>query len=138
MACLDEDDRKNVWGGLHLKSAKQHWIVSDLGWENPPVICGYNQINVKDGASIIIEAEPLSQAGEPKFSVPMLALSTFGKGRVSAYMSDLVPHWCAGFVDWGEERVGIKGFEFGAHYVSFVSRLMAWTAGLENINWMIN
>lgn len=137
VACLEDDDRINFWGGLQLKLAKQHWIVSDLDWENPPAICGYNKVNVKDGARIIIETEPLSQAGELELSVPLLALSNCGRGRVSAYMSDLVPHWCAGFVDWGEERVGIKGFEFGIHYVTFVSRLMAWTAGLDNYDWMI-
>jgi uncharacterized membrane protein len=127
--CKGSDDRVNVWGGLHLRLVTPHPIVSNLDWERPPVICGYNEIIPQDDGTVVVEAQPIYPQGDIAPNIPMLAVTTYGHGRVSAYLSDLVPHWCGGLVDWGEPRVEKDGFEFGLHYVTFVSQLMAWTAG---------
>ncbi len=116
--CQEDDDRVNTPAGLVLPLA------------SPPVVCGYNRVAVRPGATTVLNGRPLlfrstgPALGEP---VPLLVVGEAGRGRVAAFASDLLPHWCGGLVDWGEERLRLPtGAEVGAAYLRFVRQLVAW------------
>jgi uncharacterized membrane protein len=114
VTCAPTDDRRNVASGLWLEAVQPaHPILRGLDFAAPPVMCGYNAVTVADGATLLARGRlvtfqddskhgPIPAAGE---SVPLLAVGQAGAGRAVAYMSDLVPHWCGGMVDWGSERL---------------------------------
>jgi uncharacterized membrane protein len=137
--CAPEDDRRNVPSGLWLEvAAPAHPIVRNLDFSTPPVICGYNAVALAAGASLLLRGRLLAFQGGPDgtrtpvagASVPLLAVHTAGAGRVVAYMSDLVPHWCGGIVDWGAERLVLStGAEVNSAYVAFLLNMVRWASG---------
>lgn len=141
VVCAAEDDRRNVASGLWLEAAApEHPLLRGLDLAAPPVVCGYNEVGLAEGASLIARGRHVrfgpGAAGELAPSagaaVPLLALGPAGKGRTVAYMSDLVPHWCGGIVDWGGRRQRLSsGAEVGDGYVTFLLNLVAWAAGEE-------
>jgi len=51
--------------------------------------------------------------------------------RTAALTTDLAPHWCGGWVDWGARRRALPvtaefGVEVGDLYVRFVRQLIQW------------
>ena len=72
-----------------------------------------------------------SVALRPLERIPMLVVGTCGKGRVTAFASDVAPHWVGGLVDWGKERVyqevGTGSIEVGADYTVFFRNMVKWT-----------
>ena len=69
-------------------------------------------------------------APEPGAAVPLLVVGIAGAGRSVAYMSDLVPHWVGGLVDWGTSRTQLStGAWVGDHYVTFVLNMLRWAVG---------
>jgi uncharacterized membrane protein len=131
--CIPEDDRLAEWSGMHLARLGCHEITHGLDWDHPPVICGLNRAKPKPNSTTLVEAYRCAVSGTQRTAPmkwPLLVVSGHGEGRVSAYLSDLLPHWCGGLVDWGERRVESRGYEFGVDYVMFVGRLVSWTARL--------
>ena len=137
--CAAGDDRHNVASGLWLEAAApEHPLLHGLDFAAPPVVCGYNAVTlaphailVARGRLVVFEqiagGEVAPVAGE---SVPLLAAGAAGVGRAVAYMSDLVPHWCGGIVDWGTQRLRLSsGAEVGDGYVAFLLNLVHWAAG---------
>jgi uncharacterized membrane protein len=132
--CGPTDDRRNVPGGLWFEAvATGHPILHNLNLEEPPVLCGYNAVSAAPGATVVAQGRKAAfAAGTPVAgsAVPLLAVRAVGSGRVVAYTSDLVPHWCGGIVDWGDERVLLpSGAEVGNGYVTFLSNLVRWAGG---------
>ncbi|HXV28077.1 MAG TPA: hypothetical protein VD913_03845, partial [bacterium] len=53
--------------------------------------------------------------------------------RTAAFASDFAPHWCGGFVDWGNKTLRLPvarniRVEAGNYYVLFITRLLNWLA----------
>lgn len=56
-----------------------------------PVLLGYNRVEAKPGASVLVEA-----GGDP-----LLVCGEYGSGRTLAWTSDIAPHWCPDpFTGW--------------------------------------
>jgi uncharacterized membrane protein len=128
--CLKKDDRINNYSGLHLEPKEFHEIINDLVWDKPPVICGFNKVIPRNESTIILQAKPVIVSDLVFEYIPILVVNQYYKGRVSAFTSDLVPHWCGGLVDWGDEFIKYNGYELGNLYIRFVSQLFIWSAAL--------
>jgi hypothetical protein len=139
------DDRVNCpYPCLALPSAARgHPILAGLPWERPPGLGGYNRVALKPGAELLLEAVRFrtTAAGRTvRFREqgrdPLLALWSYGSGRIAAFCSDAAPHWVGGFVDWGVGRVqagkvgGVGAVEVGEHYARFFENLIRWTGRL--------
>jgi hypothetical protein len=124
-----------------------HPVLAGLPWDEPPGLGGYNRVALKPGAELLLEAVRFRTAvsgGNVRFREegrdPLLAVWSFGSGRVTAFCSDAAPHWVGGFVDWGSGRVRAGGpgsavgavgeVEVGEHYVRFFQNLIRWTGRL--------
>jgi uncharacterized membrane protein len=57
-----------------------------------PPLLGYNKTHRRRDGTVLLE---VAETGDP-----LLAVRTFGKGRVLAYTSDPAPHWGLNFVYW--------------------------------------
>jgi uncharacterized membrane protein len=136
--CADADDRRNVAGGVWLEAAMPaHPILAGLDLAAPPVICGYNEVTVAPGATLVLRGRHVA-FGAPRDGVltplpgtaaPLLVVGRSGMGRTVTYMSDLVPHWVGGLVDWGTERRRLdSGAWVGDQYVTFVLNMIGWAA----------
>ena len=131
VVCGPDDDRRNVSGGVWLEAIEpEHPLLRGLDFSAPPVVCGYNEVSLAPGATLVARGRHVVfHGGEPALgkAVPMLAERAAGDGRALAYMSDLTPHWCGGIVDWGAKRVTLSsGAEVGELYVAFVLNLVRW------------
>lgn len=139
VVCAPEDDRRNVAGGAWLEPAEPaHPILAGLDFASPPVLCGYNAVTLAEGATLVLRGRHVA-FGPPRDgvltpmpgqAVPMLAVREVGAGRSVAYMSDLVPHWVGGVVDWGSRRLHLAtGAQVGDLYVAFLLNMVRWAAG---------
>lgn len=74
-------------------------------------------------------------AFRPVRSAPILVTGSYGFGRTAAFASDVAPHWCGSFVDWGTPRIQQKIAgdlkEFGLWYAMFWRNLVKWTGNLN-------
>ena len=88
---LSGDDRVEVpSGALPAVRDAGHPIVGGLPVEWPALL-GYNRVSVRP------DAELIATVGDD----PLVAASTFGKGRAAVFTSDCGPHWCPPpFVAW--------------------------------------
>ncbi len=81
---LDGDDRVEKCQGITPAVVDaQHPILNGLPSKGWPHVLGYNKLIPKK------EAEVPVMVGED----PLIALGTYGKGRVCAYSTDCSPHW---------------------------------------------
>lgn len=122
-----DDDRVNAPQGLVLRKTDALSVDLPIDWHNPPVICGYNSVEIKPNVSKLVEACPISTNGETISLLqpqPLVVRGTYGKGVTVACMTDLAPHWCGGLVDWGSERVALQHVEVGDMYIQFVRLLL--------------
>jgi uncharacterized membrane protein len=138
VVCAEVDDRRNVASGVWLEPVvADHPVLAGLDFAQPPVVCGYNEVTPASEASVLLHGRQvrfeaprdgmLSPAAGA--SVPLLVVGAAGRGRAVTYMSDLVPHWCGGIVDWGQRRLRLSsGAEVGDQYVAFLLNLVAWAA----------
>ncbi len=131
--CAESDDRRNVSSGLWFEAVQpDHAIVHGLDIAHPPVVCGYNAVELAPGASLIAVARHVAwNHGQPAAgaAVPLLAVTDGSAGRTVAFATDLIPHWCGGIVDWGTERVSLpSGAEVGDGYCTFLENLLNWAA----------
>ncbi len=137
VVCAPTDDRRNVPSGLWFEAVvRDHPLLQTLNLDEPPVLCGFNAVAPTPDATMVAQGRHIAFAGGtpvPGSAVPLLAVRAAGSGRVIAYMSDLVPHWCGGIVDWGAHRVHLpSGAEVGNSYVTFLSNVVRWAAGVSN------
>ena len=110
--------------------------------ENPPVICGLNQVHSKKNGRVILAVRKIvcRKKFQTRFDIaldpveyPLLVIDADPQKRIAAFTTDLAPHWCGGLVDWGKKKVRIRvtskiQIEVGDLYVRFVSRLLTWLA----------
>ncbi len=134
---LDTDDRRN-WSQLILmRQAAAHPILEGLPFDRPAGVGGYNEVEVKPGATVLLEGEiyAISIAGEKvdfraQKRIPLLVVDERGPGRIACLTTDVAPHWVGGFVDWGQTRVTAGGpgreVEVGADYARFFGNLLKW------------
>jgi len=140
----DTDDRVNWSQPCLIEKNNDHPIISRLPFDAVvPGIGGFNQFSAKPEAKTILstrrfnvqrafsgfEFQPFSKTD------PLLVVGTYGKGRVTAFASDVAPHWVGGLVDWGNSRVSAQGpganaIEVGNWYALFFGQMVKWTARL--------
>lgn len=136
VSCLSRDDRRNHSTGLLIQKKQEHPVLKGLPHDNLPVICGLNEILPKRSSEIVLEAQLLQNKGSKvrtgSKAYPLLVLSK--EKRTAALATDLAPHWCGGWVDWGSKRVKLPvnkfiSVEIGDAYIRFVSNLIFWLCG---------
>ena len=140
------DDRQNCDQPVFVRCETEHPISDDLPWnKRPPIIGGYNQVKVKEGATVLLQAERYNASFEDnkaecelvrESSDPLLVIDDSQAGRTAALMTDLAPHWVGPLVDWGSERVsahaaGAEEIEVGNLYIKFIQQLIAWVGWLD-------
>ena len=141
------DDRVNAPQPCMVEKRIDHPILGGLPLDHPPGIGGYNRVQPKADADVLLSARHVSvevrrrdDQGAPEHiftpgeQAPLLVVGRHGRGRTAAFTSDVAPHWVGGFVDWGPERVraqapGADDIEVGSHYAEFFTRLVRWTMG---------
>ena len=135
------DDRVNTPYPCLVSKREEHPILAKLPFERPPCIGGYNRVEAKEHARILLEViryRTRAQAFACSFAEEsrdvLLAVGGCGRGRSAAFTSDAAPHWVGGFVDWGEERISCRfagtEVEVGAFYAAFFANLIRWTGRL--------
>jgi uncharacterized membrane protein len=135
--CSPSDDRVNDPNGFRIIKQKDHPILSDLPWEDPPTVCGYNAVEPKSDAEVLLAMRRIESIGKEKVEgiklaeeeVPLLVVGKYGKGRTLAFTTDLSPHWVGGMVDWGKERKEVEGAELGNLYLQFGCQILKWLTG---------
>lgn len=135
--CLDHDDRLPFPAGAPLRCELKHPILKGLPFEAVPSICGINRVRPKAGARVALSVRPIKSNGKEislaKARYPLLVLTPEKSPvRAAALTTDLAPHWCGGWVDWGRPKklavTGSIAVEVGEHYIRFVSSLLLWLA----------
>ncbi|WP_405282734.1 glutamine amidotransferase [Gaopeijia maritima] len=138
----NSDDRVNAARPCLVEKGASHPILEGLPLERPPGIGGYNRVEPREGAEVLlfarhcpVEVDPRGQyTVTPGARAPLLVVGHHGRGRTAAFASDVAPHWVGGLVDWGEGRVkacapGGVEIEVGSLYAEFFTRLVRWTMG---------
>jgi uncharacterized membrane protein len=130
---LDGDDRRACLHGAYpvaTAAGLAHPVLAELALGNPPVLCGYNRAEAREGATTLLEVREVELwDGEPTLSprrAPLLVAGTHGAGAVLAYLGDLAPHWSGGLTDWGNPLPAPEHEEVGHLYVRFVESLLRW------------
>ena len=141
---MSSDDRVNCAQPCLAEKKREHPVVADLPFDDVcPGIGGYNRVTTKPGSLEILSSRRFRvrrEAGSFAFSPvaeaePLLVAGSFGNGRVTAFMSDVAPHWVGGLVDWGDSRVaacaeGATPIEVGNHYARLFFQMVRWTANV--------
>jgi uncharacterized membrane protein len=121
--CESQDDRVHLPQGF-VMVRKSMDFAPDLDFAQSPVFVGYNRVRAKKESRIILNLKPLNirtpKIGFLKEEHPLLIFGKHRLGKTAAFTTDIAPHWCGGFVDWGEARVLGKNLELGDHYIRFV------------------
>ncbi len=136
--CLDQDDRLNTSSGSLIEVQQAHPALGRFDFEPSPVLCGFNRILPREHAQTVLAARQIVQKKD-KLSLasekhPLLVLDGRPGKRIAALATDIAPHWCGGFVDWGEERKKLPvnpkiEVEVGHLYLEFLAHLFAWLSG---------
>jgi uncharacterized membrane protein len=93
VTCSDYEDIVESTEGFTARSTgADGGALGDLDFSTFPPILGYNKVRPRDGCSVLLS---VSETGDP-----LVAIGSFGHGRVLAYMSDPAPHWGCNFVFW--------------------------------------
>jgi uncharacterized membrane protein len=128
--CRAQDDRLNFPGGAIVHQKAKHEMFKNFTFQHPPVICGLNQIEPKkDSREILVVREIDTDHLKLKREYPLLVVSS--RLKTAALATDLAPHWCGGWVDWGTKRRNLAvnskiQVEVGDRYVDFVASLVNW------------
>ncbi|MFA5865008.1 MAG: glutamine amidotransferase [Phycisphaerae bacterium] len=138
------DDRINCPQPCLIEKNQDHEIIATLPFDqHPPTIGGFNLLRAKPQAETILSARRFSVSRSStgytfkpfEKSDPLLVVGHHGQGRVTAFASDVAPHWVGGLVDWGDTRVcaqaqNANAIEVGNWYAQFFANVVKWTAGL--------
>lgn len=122
-----EDDRVNAPQGLLLEKDLNLTSELPIDWQHPPVICGYNAVEVKPDARVLVWLRPIQYDGSEIILLekqPLLIIEKCFQGISVSCVTDLAPHWCGGLVDWGSERRSLGHNEVGDMYIQFVQFLL--------------
>ncbi len=93
--CLQHDDLIESTAGYELRCAKpEHASVKGLDWKTTPPLLGFNEVKLRSGAEAIVEINHMGQW------YPLFASHSYGKGRVTAWMTGASPHWGINFMKW--------------------------------------
>lgn len=125
----NEDDRVNAHQGLFLEKDAQLTSDIPIDWQNPPIVCGYNAVEVKPDANVVLWLRPIQYYGdniELLEKQPLMVSIKQGQGTSVAFLTDLAPHWCGGLVDWGSERRTLPHSEVGDMYIQFIQFLLTY------------
>ena len=137
------DDRVNCSSPCLVEKTAEHPIIDSLPFdEDAPGIGGFNLLAAKPESTTILSAQKFKACrSENGFMftpfenpIPLLVVSSCGKGRVAAFASDVAPHWVGGLVDWGDSRLaaqapGASDIEVGNWYGKLFANMVRWTAG---------
>lgn len=139
--CQERDDRMNLPGGALIQVKNAHPLFDSFSFENSPVLCGLNEVIPRKDSKIILNAKKITQTlsqGNLTLALdakeyPLFVIEDTAKKRSAALTTDVAPHWCGGFVDWGNQsqKVTINpkiAIEVGNLYVEFLSRIIRWIA----------
>ena len=91
--CLETEDLVESTEGFSPAATRAgHAFLEGLDVGAMPPLLGYNKTRRRREGTVLLE---VAETGDP-----LLAVRTFGKGRVLAYTSDPAPHWGLNFVYW--------------------------------------
>ena len=140
----DSDDRINCSQPCLVEIISEHPIVAQLPFtECPPGIGGYNLLQAKSNANVILASRQFKvNVNDGKFrfmaeeqAQPLLIIGEYQNGRTLAFASDVAPHWVGGLVDWGDKRIcacatkhGAEAIEVGNHYSQLFVNMIKWVA----------
>ncbi len=133
------DDRVNSDRPVVVVPVGDHPTLAGLPWDSrPPVIGGYNRVQAKTNANVVLEARPhaVSRHGDELVfrsagADPLLVFDSHGAGATAALMTDVAPHWVGPLVDWGDERVaacapGAGDVEVGDLYARLLRQVLTF------------
>ncbi|MGB3406345.1 MAG: glutamine amidotransferase [Jannaschia sp.] len=113
VTCLTCDDRVEIPEGCTpVVDMPDHPILGGVpgDW---PYLLGVNEVILKDG----VEVDLVLSLPEEQRGLPLLATTTYGKGRTIAWTSDMSEHWLPpAFLAW-------------AGYDRLFANMVAWAAG---------
>jgi uncharacterized membrane protein len=93
--CLQHDDLIESTAGYPLRAQNPgHAMVKGLDWASCPPLLGFNETKLRKGAEALVEIDNLGNWH------PLLAVHSFGKGKVTAWMTGASPHWGINFMKW--------------------------------------
>ena len=138
VTCLTRDDRLNFPSGAHFFLKEPHVMFAALSMASPPAVVGINQVKVKPGSRTLLCLKQILGDGMKitydSREHPLLVVRNHAGMRTAAYMSDFAPHWCGGFVDWGNRSLSLpvdktRSVQVGNAYALFIASLVQWLAG---------
>lgn len=138
-ACLKKDDRRNFSAGMLIREKKRHAMFRGLSFAESPALCGLNEVKVKPEGLCVLSASPMKnnrgRVSLSKREFPLLVVHRDPAKRTAALTTDLAPHWCGGWVDWGLKRRFLPvtpafGVEVGEKYIAFGQSLLRWLLAL--------
>jgi uncharacterized membrane protein len=95
--CLDYEDLIESTEGFTAKMPVGLGSEFDgIDFTTFPPILGYNKTLRKEDCSILLSIKETDD--------PLVAIGSFGEGKVLSYMSDPAPHWGCNFVYWQHYR----------------------------------
>jgi uncharacterized membrane protein len=143
VAMQSGDDRVNCAQPCLVELRSPHPMVDGLPFDSVcPGVGGFNRLTTKSGATEVLAAARFRAARQkngysftPQETAPLLVAGSYGAGRVTAFASDVAPHWVGGLVDWGDGRVhacapGANPIEIGNWYAQLFFQILKWTARL--------
>lgn len=105
------DDRVNYSFPCLVHKPEEHPILADLPFARPPCIGGYNRVEAKADARVLLEAvrfRTRAEGSSCSFAEEgrdvLLVVGAGAEGRTAVFTSDAAPHWVGGFVDWGDRQ----------------------------------
>lgn len=95
--CLEHDDLIESTEGYEVKcNFTEDPIVKDIDWSSIPPLLGFNEVKKRSDSKVLIEIK-----NEDTWH-PLLAVSQYGKGKISTWMTGASPHWGINFMKWKE------------------------------------
>ena len=93
--CLEYEDLcESTEGWTATPKIENSPFLGGVNLAQMPPILGYNKVKPRQNCDVIATWSGTED--------PMLAVGTFGKGKVAAYTSDPAPHWGCNFVYWDQ------------------------------------
>ncbi|MBP9733156.1 MAG: hypothetical protein KBD07_02125 [Candidatus Omnitrophica bacterium] len=133
--CLAGDDRRQGAAAYRIAPGADvaHLGKPALDFSTAPTLAGFNRTILKPGSSQLLTVQTLQfDRTNTKAKViaadPLLVTRAHGRGRATAFCTDLAPHWSGGLTDWGKSvkisaGPGIKA-EVGATYAELIKRIV--------------
>jgi len=95
VVCLQHDDLVESTAGHKVRCVmNDHPAVKGIDWSTVPPPLGFNEASIRGGCHCVLEVE------NHGLWYPLFADRTFGKGRVTCWMTGASPHWGINFMKW--------------------------------------